>query len=72
MFDLLFANVIILLCFFLFSVSRNNDLFTPVLIVNVKAKEAPAIPTDIPTILACEAILKVPNDADKAINILSR
>ena len=72
MFDLLFANVIILLCFFLFSVSRNNDLFTLVLIVNVKAKEAPAIPTGIPTILACEAILKVPNDADKAINILSR
>ena len=43
----------------------------PVLIVNIKIKEEPAIPTGIPTTVACEAILKVPNDADKAINILS-
>ena len=73
MFNLLYASVIILLCFFcLFLVSCNNDLFTPILIVNIKVKEAPTIPTGIPTIVACEAILKVPNDADKTINILSR
>ena len=58
--------------FFLFSVTRNNDLFTPALIGNIKVKEAPAIPTGIPTTVACEAILNIPNDTDKAINILSR
>ena len=71
MFSLLFANAIILLCFFfLFLVIRNNGLFTPVLIVNIKVKEEPAIPTGIPTTAAYEAILNVPNDADKVINIL--
>ena len=68
-----FANAIILLCFFfLFLVTRKKDLFTTVLIVNVKVKEEPAIPTGIPITVACEAILKVPNDADKAIHISSR
>ena len=72
MFNLLFANAIILLCFFLFLVTHNNDLFMPVLIVNIKVKEAPAISTGIPTTVSCETILNVPNDADKVINILSR
>ena len=73
MFNLLFANVIILLCFFfLFLVSCNNNLFKPVPIVNIKVKEEPATPTDIPTTAAYEAILNLPNDADKVINILSR
>ena len=68
-----FANVIILLCFFFFFlVNCNNDLFMPVLIVNIKVKEALAIPTGIPITVACEATLNVPNDADKVINILSR
>ena len=40
-------------------------------IVNIKAKEEPAIPTGIPTTAAYEAILKVSN-ADKIINILSK
>ena len=57
---------------FSFLVTSNNDLFIPVLIVNIKGKEAPVIPTGIPTTVACEAILNVPNDAHKAINILSR
>ena len=57
---------------FLFLVSCNNDLFMPVLIINIKVKEAPAIPTGTPTAVACEATLNVPNDADKVINILSR
>ena len=58
--------------FFFFLVTRNNDLFKLVPIVNIKFKEEPAIPTGIPTTAAYEAILKVPNDADKVINILSR
>ena len=73
MFNLLFANTIILLCFFfLFLVTRNNDLFIPAPIVNIKVKEEPAIPTGIPTTASYEAILNVLNDVDKVINILSR
>ena len=44
----------------------------PVPIVNIKVKEAHAIPAGIPITVACEAILKVPNDADKVTNILSK
>ena len=43
----------------------------PVVTVNIKVKDAPAIPTGIPTTVACEAILKVPNDADSVIKRLS-
>ena len=71
--NLFLANAIILLCFFfLLLVTFSNDLFIPVPIVNIKVKEKPAIPTGIPTTVACEAILNVPNDADKVINILSK
>ena len=70
---LFFANAIILLCFFfLFLVTFSNDLLIPVPIVNTKVKEEPAIPAGEPTTEAYEAILNVPNDADKAINILSK
>ena len=73
MFNLLFANTIILLCFFLlFLVTRNNDLFKPLPTVNIKVKVEPAIPTGKPNTVAYEAILKVLNDADKVMNILSR
>ena len=58
--------------FFLFLVTFSNDLFIPAPIVNIKVKEEPAIPTGIPTTAAYEAILNVPNDADKVINILSK
>ena len=58
--------------FFLFLVTFSNDLFIPVPIVNIKGKEEPAILTGIPTTAAYEAILNVPNDADKVVNILSR
>ena len=68
-----FANTIILLCFFfLFLVNFSNDLLIPVPIVNTKVKEAPVIPAGIPTTEAYEAILNVPNDADRVINILSK
>ena len=58
--------------FFLFLVTFSNDLLIPVPIVNIKVKEEPAIPAGVPNTQAYEAILNVPNDADKAINILSR
>ena len=44
----------------------------PVATVNIKINEAPVIPAGIPITVACEAILKIPNDADKVINILSK
>ena len=72
-FNLFFANAIILLCFFfLFLVTFSNDLLIPVPIVNIKVKEELAIPAGVPTTEAYEGILNVPNDADKAINTLSK
>ena len=53
--------------FFFFLVIFNNFLTTPVVTVNIKVKDAPAIPTGIPTIVACDVIIKVPNDADSVI-----
>ena len=58
--------------FFFFLVTFSNDLLIPVAIVNIKVKEEPAIPSGVPTTEAYEAMLNVPNDADKAINILSK
>ena len=57
---------------FSFLVNFSNDLLIPVPIVNTKVKEAPVTPAGIPTTEAYEAILKVPNDADQVINILSK
>ena len=37
--------------------------------VNIKVKAPPAIPTGIPTTVAYEVILKVPNDADSVIKL---
>ena len=39
--------------------------------VNIKVKDAPAIPAGISTTVAYEAILKVPKDADSVIKSLS-
>ena len=58
--------------FLFFLVNFSNDLLIPVPNANTKVKEAPVIPAGIPTTEAYEAILNVPNDADKVINILSR
>ena len=44
----------------------------PVPIVNIKVKEEPAIPAGVPTTETYEAMLNVPNDGDKVINILSK
>ena len=49
----------------------NNVLTTPVVMVNIKVKDAPTIPAGIPTTAAYEAILKVPNDGDSVIKSLS-
>ena len=57
---------------FSFLVTLSNDLLIPVPIVNSKVKEAPVIPAGIPITVACEAMLNVPNDADKVINILPK
>ena len=58
-------------CVLFFLVIFNNFLTAPAVTVNVKVKDAPAIPTGIPTIVACHAILKVPNDAGSVIKSLS-
>ena len=57
---------------FYFLVTFSNDLFIPVLTVNIKVKEELAIPTGKPITIPYEAILIVLNDAYKVINILSR
>ena len=49
----------------------NNFLTTPVVTVNITVKDTAAIPTGIPTTVACHTILKVPNDADSLIKSLS-
>ena len=56
---------------FFFLVIFNIFLTTPVVTVNITVKDAPAIPTSIPTTAACDTILKVPNDADNVIKSLS-
>ena len=64
-----------LFCFFLlcfYFITFSNDLLIPVPIVNIKVKEEPAIPAGVPTTDTYEAMLNVPNDADKTINILSK
>ena len=69
---MLLAKAVILLCFlFFFLVIFNNVLTTQVVTVNIKVKDASAIPTGIPTIVKYEAIRKVPNDADSVIKGLS-
>ena len=59
------------MCFFFFLVIFNNFLTTPVVMVIIKVKDAPAIPTGVPTIVACDATLEVQNDADSVIKSLS-
>ena len=71
-FNLFLASAIILLCFvFLFLVIFNIFLTTPVVTVNIKVKDHPAIPTGTPTTVACDTILKAPNNADSVIKRLS-
>ena len=69
---LLLIQLFYYVSFFFFLVNFNNDLLIPVPIVNIRVKEEPAIPAGVPTTEEYEAMLNVPNDADKAINILSK
>ena len=72
MLKLVLACIIILLCsFFFFFVALNIVLRTPIHAVNTNVNDAPAIPTGIPTTVACEAMLKLPNYADNTMNTLS-
>ena len=67
-FNLFLASAIILLrFFFFFLVIFNNFSTTPVVTVNIKVKDVPAIPTGIPTTVAFDTILKMPNDAVSVI-----
>ena len=71
-FNLFLASAVILLClYFFFLVIFSNSLTTPVVTVNIKDKDAPAIPQGIPTTVTCDAILKAPNDADSITKSLS-
>ena len=57
--------------FFFFLMIFNNFLTTPVVTVNITVKDAPAIPTGIPTTVTCDTIFEVPNDADSVIKSFS-
>ena len=71
-FSLFLAKTIILLCFFFFFLVVLSNLFTiPVATENNTVKEDPTIPTGIATIVASDARLNVPNDADNVMKILS-
>ena len=60
------------LCFFFFFLVMLNIFLTiPVVIVNIKVKDASAIPAGIPTTVACDTKVKVPKDADSVIKGLS-
>ena len=73
LFNLLLANITILLCFFfLFRVVFNNFFSIPVEIENARLKLALAIPTGAPITVANDAIEMVSLAADNAIKDLSK
>ena len=68
-FNLLFASITILLCFFfLFLIVSNSYFANPAEIENARL----TIPTGAPTIVANDAIETLPVVIDKAINDLSK
>ena len=68
LFNLLVANIAILLCFFfLFLVVFNNFYTIPVDNDNVRLKLALAIPTDVPITVANDAIEMLSLAVDKTI-----
>ena len=72
LFNLLLANITILLCFFfLFRVIFNNFFTIPVVIQNAKLALALAIPAGGPITVANDAIEIQPFAADKTIKYLS-
>ena len=73
LFNLLLANITILLCFFfLFHVVLNSFFTNPVKIENERPKLALVIPTGAPITVANDAMVKLPVVTDKTINDLSK
>ena len=73
LFNLLLANITILLCFFfLFHVVLNSFFTIPVKIENERLKLALVIPTGAPITVANDAMVKLPVVTDKTINDLSK
>ena len=73
LFNLLLANITILLCFFfLFHVVLNSFFTIPVKIGNERLKLALVIPTGAPITVANDAMVKLPVVTDKTINDLSK
>ena len=73
LFNLLLANITILLCFFfLFYAVFNNFYIIPVVNENAKLKLALAIPTGAPITVANQTIELLPLVADKTIKDLSK
>ena len=73
LFNLLLANITILLCFsFLFRIAFNICFTIPVVVKNGKLKLALTIPTGEPITVANEAIEMLPIVADKRIKDLSK
>ena len=73
LFNLLLANITILLCFFfLFHVVLNSFFTIPVKIENERLKLALVIPTGAPITVANDAMVKLPIVTDKTINDLSK
>ena len=73
LFNLLLANITILLCFFfLFHVVLNSFFTIPVKIENDRLKLALVIPTGAPITVANDAMVKLPVVTDKTINDLSK
>ena len=73
LFNLLLANITILLCFFfLFHVVLNSFFTIPVKIENDRLKLALVIPTGTPITVANDAMVKLPIVTDKTINDLSK
>ena len=73
LFNLLLANIIILLCFFFLFRAVFNSFFTiPVDNGNVRLRLALAIPTGAPITVANDAIEILPLVADETINELSK
>ena len=73
LFNLLLANITILLCFFfLFHVVLNSFFTIPVKIENERLKLALVIPTGAPITVANDVMVKLPVVTDKTINDLSK
>ena len=73
LFNLLLANITILLCFFFLLLVVFNSFFTiPVQIENARLKLALVIPAGAPVTVANDAIEMLPVVTDKTINDLSK